>query len=95
VREHQLSVPVVRIGSQNTWPTAMAVVLHLYKQSIPVSVEPDWVFIAGAPLAAGPGTHAELVFGDRTYSERVAADRDLPLIATAGAVYVYCRSCGN
>lgn len=79
----------VGIVSRDAWPTAVAVVLHLYKRRIPIFVEDAWLFMVGRPFAAPAGADRGLLFGDRAFHERAATRGDLTLIAATEDVYVY------
>jgi hypothetical protein len=81
--------PVVRIRTRDTWPTAAAVVLHLYKRRVPIAVDPSWEFLFGRPLTALPGAQPELLVGDQAFHLEAGSERHLRLIGSGGGVYVY------
>jgi hypothetical protein len=94
IQANGLEKPVVQISSRETWPSAVAVVLHLYKRGIPVSVAADWLFIVGTPFAEGETGRSQLVFGNTAFGEQAQSNRDLTLVASAGNVVVYLKRIG-
>jgi hypothetical protein len=54
--------PLVRIESRDTWPSAVAVVLHLYKRAVPIYVDGPWLSVVGNQFAAPDARRAELRF---------------------------------
>lgn len=89
LRSASVNQPTIRVASDESWPTAIAVVLYLNKQRIPISVETRWLSIVGNGFTAPPGTHPELLFGDRAFDERARTRTDLTFVAAAGDAYVY------
>ena len=83
--------PVVRIMSPDTWPTAMGVILHLYKESIPVSVEKSWLYMVGTRFSPQANPRFWLKFGDKAFHEAVRARPDHTLVAASENVYVYAE----
>jgi hypothetical protein len=81
--------PTVRMVSREVWPTAVAVVLFLHKQGIPVYVEREWAGIVGKPLIEPPGSHPALLFGDAAFKERARTRGDLTFIAATPDVGVF------
>jgi hypothetical protein len=84
LRANHSQHPIVRIVSSDTWPTAAGVVLHLRKRGIPVTVDDDWLFMMGRPLA--PRGNEDLML---SFASKQEARTGVTLIATAGGVYVY------
>jgi hypothetical protein len=82
------TIPVAHIESHDTWPAAIAVVLHLYKRGMPIAVEESWLPVVGRQLAAPRGDHPRLVFGDVALRDR-AAESKLTYLGDLGWVYVY------
>jgi hypothetical protein len=62
VRTRQAEPPVVRIESRETWPSAVAVVLHLHKRGLSIYVDDGWLYVVGDQFAAPDARHAELRF---------------------------------
>jgi hypothetical protein len=89
LRAGSVNQPTIRVASDETWPAAVAVVLYLYKQRIPISVETRWLTVVGRAFTAPPGTHPALLFGDRAFDERARTRTDLTRVAAAGDAYVY------
>ena len=89
LRETKAAPPVVRIRSRETWPTAAAIVLHLYKRHVPIAVDPSWEFLFGPRLTALPDVQPELLVGDRDFHTLARTDRNLILAGESGGVYVY------
>jgi hypothetical protein len=50
VRTRQAEPPVVRIESRETWPSAVAVVLHLHKRGLSIYVDDKWLYVVGDPV---------------------------------------------
>jgi hypothetical protein len=89
IRSARVDRPTIRIPSRENWPTAVAVVLYLYKRDVPVSVDSEWLFMVGRPLAAPTGKHPGLLFGNRAFDQDARTRRDLTRVASSGDVYVY------
>ena len=62
IRTRGGEAPLVRIESRETWPSAVAVILHLHKRGLPIYVEDRWLYVVGNQLAAPDARHAELRF---------------------------------
>jgi hypothetical protein len=75
--------PIVRIVSPDTWPAALAVVLHLRKKAIPVAVEENWLYMVGRSFAAQGDTAYALTFGDAAFHNASRSRRDLELVAAS------------
>ena len=45
------TAPVIRIEARDRWPIAAGIVLRLYKSSVPVFVDPRWLFMFGPQFA--------------------------------------------
>jgi len=77
---HSVGHPLIRIESRETWPIAVATVLHLYKRKVPVYVEDRWLYIVGKQFTAPAGRYPELRFISRTSgqtgSRTTVADSD-------------------
>jgi hypothetical protein len=86
---HRVDRPVVRIASHDTWPTVAAVILYLYKRSIPIFVERNWLFMMGAQFAPTSGEHPTLVLGDRTFYESARTRPDLSFVSLEGDVCAF------
>lgn len=77
--------PLVRIQSRETWPSAVAVILHLHKRGLPIYVEDRWLYVVGKQFAAADARHPELRFTTAAAAEgppdggltRIAASKDL------------------
>jgi len=89
LRSLPASPPVIRIASRGTWPTAVAVVLHLTKVGIPIFVEREWISVVGQAFALRGGEHPNLFFGDHSFGVQARNQSDLTFVAAAGDVYVY------
>ena len=81
--------PTIRIATDDSWPTAVAVVLYLYKHGIPISVETPWIPVVGKPFTAPAGQHPGLLFGNRAFDGNARTRGELTFVAAAGDVYVY------
>jgi hypothetical protein len=81
--------PMVRIGARDVWPTAAAVVLHLYKRRVPIGIEPSWEFLFGSQLASGSGSPPALIFHNAAQTQP-----GLLLVGERGGVYVYWNPTG-
>jgi hypothetical protein len=81
--------PTIRVATDESWPTAVAVVLYLYKLGIPISVEARWISVVGKPFTAPAGKHPGLLFGNRTFDGNARTRADLTFVAAGGDVYVY------
>lgn len=89
LRSAPVNQPTIRVATDDSWPTAVAVVLHLYKHRIPISVETRWISVVGKQFTAAPGKHPQLLFGDRAFDEGARVRADLTFVAAAGDAYVY------
>ena len=89
IRSAQVDRPTIRIPSRESWPTAVAVVLYLYKRDDPISVDSDWLFMVGRPLAESAGEHPGLLFGNKAFDADARTRRDLTRVAASEDVYVY------
>ena len=81
--------PMIRIASGPVWPTAVAIVLHLYKRGLPISVERYWLFMMGTQFAASSPDHSTLLIGDREFCALARVRPDLRLIAMEGDVCAF------
>jgi hypothetical protein len=95
LRRAAVARPIVTIVSHDRWPHAVGIVLALAKQSIPVSVTPDWLFLFG-PAFAGPSDpegsdHALLLIGDRLLPDRLQGCSDCVFVGAAGETVVYLQ----
>jgi hypothetical protein len=89
LRRGGLGPPTIRIASRETWPTAVAVVLHLYKRNVPVYVDREWLNIVGNAFAEPPGQHPTLLFGDQAFADEARVRSDLSLVARTDRVSVF------
>ena len=94
IRAARVDHPIVKIPSPDSWPAAVAVVLHLYKHEIPIYVESDWVYVVGKPLTVEEGEHPGLLFGDVEFDRYARTRRDLSLVTSSGGVSVYLEESG-
>jgi hypothetical protein len=88
LRDERITEPLVRIGSDPSWGIAAGVLLELYKDGVPFSVERAWQFMFG-PQFAPNATDGVVVFGDASYE---AIARDAPgcaLLAESNGTYVF------
>ena len=88
LHDERVTDPVVRMGSEPSWGTAAGVLLQLYKDGVPFSVERAWLFMFGAAFAP-TAPDGVLVFGDASYE---AVARDTPgcaLLAASAGTYVF------
>jgi hypothetical protein len=76
--------PLIRIASHDQWPTAVAVVLDLFKHKVPIFVERSWLFMMGTEFAATSPEHPLLEIGDRAFYEWVRQRPDFHFISMAG-----------
>jgi hypothetical protein len=93
VHAHPGGVPVVSVATRDRWPIAVAAVLHLHKQNIPVRVDREWLTVVGRQFAAPPGPHGRLVFGDAAFAAR-ASQSGMVAVATAGDASVFYAPAG-
>jgi hypothetical protein len=89
LRSASVNQPTIRVATDESWPTAVAVVLYLYKHGIPISVEAHWISVVGKPFTAPAGKHPELLFGNRAFDGNARTRPDLTFVAAGGDVYVY------
>jgi len=89
LRTNHIERPLVRIESRDSWPTAVAVVLHLSKRGLPPYVEDEWLFVVGRQFAAPAGAHPELHFASRTSVAQMPADAIVSRAAGREDLFVY------
>jgi hypothetical protein len=90
----QAEAPLIRIASLDAWPTAAAVILHLYKRRAPFYVEPSWAFMFGRSLVDPGGDRPRLVVGGPGLAEQAEADPLLSRVAAAGETVAYFEEAG-
>ena len=86
---HQVVRPVVRVASDHVWPTAAAIVLHLYKQQVPFFVDRAWAFMFGSRLAEDAEQHPSLLIGDRSFADSAGERPTLTPLAHSRDVFVF------
>jgi hypothetical protein len=86
--------PVVRIASDYIWPPVAAIVLHLYKQRVPIFVERAWVFMFGTRLAEDGQEHPSVVIGDRYFADHASQQPQLTPLAHSTDVFVFLEEAG-
>jgi hypothetical protein len=91
---HNVVRPVLRIGSDDVWPTAAAIILYLYKQRVPFLVDRAWVFMFGTPLAEDDQEHPSLLIGDQSFAERARAQPQLTRVGQSRDVFVFLEEAG-
>jgi hypothetical protein len=84
--------PTVRIVSPDAWPIAVAVVLYLHKNNMPIFVEQQWLHVVGHPFAEPPGRHPFLLFGDEAFAAGAQDRPDQVLVAQTARVSVFLQS---
>jgi hypothetical protein len=91
---HHVNRPVVRIASDYIWPPVAAIVLHLYKQRVPIFVERAWAFMFGQPLVEDGLEHPSVVIGDRSFADRAREQPQLTPLAHSPDVFVFLEEAG-
>ncbi len=86
VAEHVRS-PLIRIATGDEWPTAVGVVLDLFKHHVPIFVDNYWLFLMGTEFAAPSSEQPWLFIGDRAFYESARKRPDLRLVAAAGDAF--------
>jgi hypothetical protein len=81
---HDVQGPLIRIEVHDAWPTAVAVVLYLFKHRIPIFVSDDWLFMVGEQFAAESAKHPLLLIGDRSFFEASRTRHDLHFVSAVG-----------
>jgi hypothetical protein len=79
--------PLIRIATGDEWPTAVGVVVDLYKHHVPIFVDRYWLFMMGPQFASRSPGHPYLSIGDRAFYESSRSRPDLRLVATAGDAF--------
>jgi hypothetical protein len=88
LRTERIARPILRIVTQRTWPSAIGITLFLYKQGVPIAVDPEWRAMVGGPLAEGPNDGNELLIIDADTAKNM---QGATYVASAGEVYVLAR----
>ena len=78
----------VYIASRETWPTAVAIILQLYKHGIQIHVEDEWVGIVGRPLAGITEGQPALFVGDSAFGAQAREKDDLARVADTDRIAV-------
>ena len=91
---HHVDRPVVRIASHYMWPSVAAIVLHLYKQRVPIFVERAWAFMFGTRLAEDGQEHPSVVIGDRYFADHASQQPQLTPLAHSSDVFVFLEEAG-
>lgn len=91
---HHVDRPVVRIASDYMWPPVAAIVLHLYKQRVPIFVERAWAFMFGTRLVEDGQEHPSVVIGDRYFADRASQQPQLTPLAHSSEVFVFLEEAG-
>lgn len=89
LHDERLSNPVARVGTEPAWGMMAGVLLELYKDGVPFSVEEAWQFMFGAHFRPRRPADVFLVFGDARYEELA---RDVPgcaLLAQSSDTYIF------
>jgi hypothetical protein len=73
--------PLLRIAVHDTWPTAIAVVLYLFKTDVPFFVSSDWLFMMGREFAPPDEDRPILFIGDGAFCEMSLARPDRRLLS--------------
>jgi hypothetical protein len=89
VAAHHVVRPVVRVASDHVWPTAAAIVLHLYKRQVPFFVDRTWGFMFGSRLAEDGQPHPSLLIGDGAFADRASEQPTLIPLAHSSDVFVF------
>ena len=85
----QIVRPVVRLASDDVWPTAAAIVLRLSKQQVPFFVDRAWAFMFGSQLAEDGQPHPSLIVAGRSFVDRASERPTLTPLAHSGDVFVF------
>ena len=89
LRASHIERPEIQVASHESWWLAAAVVLHLYKQAIPFSVERNWLFMMGQPFGSAIPDRPRLMLGTRALQEASRLRPDRRLVVAAGDTFVY------
>lgn len=81
----------MRIVSSEQWPTAIAIVLFLDKQGVPVYAEDSWINVVGPLFAAPGGARPALLVGGPEFDEQARARNDLAFVGSAEGISVFCE----
>jgi len=88
LRTASVERPTIQIAARETWPTAAAVVLYLYKHGTPISVEDEWLTVVGRTFKAPAGEHPTLIFDDAAVNAE-SRRGGATLVTRSGTVSVY------
>lgn len=88
LRDEHVTEPLVRIGSESAWGTTAGVLLQLYKDGVPFSIEAGWRFMFGSQFAPA-ATDGVLVFGDPSYESIARSTAFCTLLAESNGTYVF------
>ena len=89
LQAHHVVRPVVRVASDDVWPTAAAIVLYLYKRQVPFFVDRALGFMFGSRLAEDGQRHPSLLIGDRGFADRAGERPTLTPLARSSDVFVF------
>ena len=81
-------------AAQVAWPEAAGVVLQLYKQGVPVTLDSHWTPIMGEQLAATGHEDAEIVFADLPLAASMTKDDRYKRLARHANLFVFARRLG-
>jgi len=94
LRAGDVDHPIVKIATHDRWPQAVAIVLHLTKQRIPVFLPDDWLFMFGPRFKSGGREHPILAVGSLEFAERMRGCPGCALLGTARDAAVVLQPAG-
>jgi len=83
--------PVVHVVAQDSWPAAMAIILHLRKNNLPVAIEQSWIYMVGPSFTPRPTDRYRLNIGDVAVHAAAKSQLDQTLVGAAGDTYAYLQ----
>lgn len=83
--------PVVHVVAQESWPAAMAIILHLRKDQLPVAIEQSWIYMVGPSFTPRPADRYRLNIGDVALHAAAKSQLDQTLVGAAGGTYAYLQ----
>jgi hypothetical protein len=89
LRRNDVHGPIVSIATHESWRVATGIVLQLYKASVPLVVERDWVFMFGPQFAPDGGQRPRVLIGDREFGEEARRWPDRRFVAEKNGISVY------
>ena len=88
LRTERIARPLLRIVTQRTWPSAVGIALFLWKQEVPIAVDPAWRAMVGGPAADAPNDGNELLMTDAETAKTLPGTTQ---VASADGIFVPAR----